>query len=106
MLKVVLHTDKVLAKINSNNTNCLDKIGRFCKNKMDEYVAVDTSFLKSRNNYKVESFKVTLINDCDYAVYQEFGTYKMKAQPFMLPSVFNHLSQIKEISENTMGEGL
>ena len=34
----------------------LDKIGQFCKSKMDEYAAVDTGYMKSRNDYKVTKY--------------------------------------------------
>lgn len=89
-----------LGILDNKKYNSLVKVGEFCKGKMDEYVAVDTGYLKSRNNYKVTKFfhqKLTLNNDCEYAGFVEFGTYKMMAQPFMRPAMFNHLSEIRTI---------
>lgn len=33
-------------------------------------------------------------NSVEYAIYQEFGTYKMKAQPFMIPALNEHRMDI------------
>jgi HK97 gp10 family phage protein len=85
----------------------LDEIGRFCKSKMDEYAAVDTGYMKSRNDYKVTKYfkqKLELKNDCEYSGYIEFGTYKMMAQPFMRPAVFNHLSEIRAIARGVFDD--
>jgi len=79
----------------------LIKVGEFCKSKMDEYAAVDTGFMRSRNNYEVTKYfnqKLRLINDCPYAGFVEYGTYKMRAQPFIRPAIYNHISEINAIA--------
>jgi HK97 gp10 family phage protein len=73
---------------------------------MDTYVAVDTGKLRSENDYKVDGKKVILINECDYAGYQEFGTYKMKAHPFMRPAVYNHIGEIQRITAGSYRNGI
>jgi hypothetical protein len=68
MIKFTDNSDKFLNKLNSNNKDTLDALGRFGKNKMDEFVAIDTGYLQSRNNYKVFRNTVELFNDCEYAI--------------------------------------
>jgi HK97 gp10 family phage protein len=86
-----------------NKIKTLTEIGKFCTGKMDYYAAVDTGFMKSRNDYRITMDKnLKLINDCHYAGYQEFGTYKMNAQPFMRPSVYGHLTEIEMIAGRNM----
>lgn len=73
------------------------RIGEFCYEKMNYYVPVDTGFLKSKNQYKDMGDTIRLINDCPYAGFVERGTRKMIKQPFIYPSLFNHLTEIKQI---------
>jgi len=85
----------------------LNEVGVFCVGKMDEYVAVDTGYLKSRNTYKVTKYfnqKLTLLNDCEYAGFQEFGTRFMMAHPFIRPAMENHQHEINEIMRRTYSD--
>lgn len=89
-----------LGILDNKKYDALTEVGKFCKQKMDEYVAVDTGYLKSRNTFKVTKFfhqKLTLLNDAPYAGFQEFGTVKMKAHPFIRPATENHIAEIQEI---------
>jgi HK97 gp10 family phage protein len=54
---------------------------------MDELVAVDTGYMRSRNQKKVEQGSVTLSNDTDYFIFNELGTSKMAAHPAMVPAM-------------------
>lgn len=86
--------------LNNKKYKSLNKVGQFCKTKMDLYVPVDTGYLKSKNSFKVTKYftqKLTLVNDCEYAGFVEFGTYKMRAQPFIRPAMENHISEIQNI---------
>lgn len=89
-----------LGILDSKKFEALTQVGIFCKGKMDYYVPVDTGYLKSRNTFKVTRFfnqKLTLLNDAPYAGFVEFGTSKMRAQPFMRPAMERHQAEIKEI---------
>lgn len=86
--------------LDNTKYNMLIEVGEFCKSKMDFYVPVDTSYLKSRNTFEVTKFfrqKLRLLNDAYYAGFVEFGTYKMQAQPFIRPALENHISEINMI---------
>lgn len=89
-----------LGILDNKKYEALKEVGEFCKTKMDFYVPVDTGYLKSRNTYKVTRFfnqKLTLLNDAPYAGFIEFGTSKMRAQPFMRPAMERHQAEIQEI---------
>lgn len=95
-----------LTQLQKNNNTALENIGKFCKSKMQEYVAVDTGKLKFHCAYKVSNKQVVLLNDVEYAGYQEFGTYKMKAHPFMRPAVYNHIGEITSITARSLQNGI
>lgn len=53
--------------------------------KASELVPVKTGYLKSRLGY--ESDGSAVFADADYAIYPEYGTSKMAAQPYMRPAI-------------------
>lgn len=106
MIQHVNHTWKFKQKLNSNKLNALHAVGIFCVGKMNIYVPVDTGYLKSRNEYVISSNELYLQNDCYYAKFQEFGTYKMRAQPFIRPAVFNHKREIANIIARELGRDI
>lgn len=48
---------------------------------------VDTGFMRDNVDFYIEGTTLTLECDVDYAEYNEYGTYKMEAQPFMGPGL-------------------
>ena len=64
-------------------------------------------FLISRNTYKIGSHYVDVGNyGCDYAIFQEFGTYKMSANSFVRPTAYNHISYMRQIIVNNLRNGM
>lgn len=106
MIRMVNRAGKFKSQLTENQRATLEEVGQFCVGKMDIYVAVLTGYLRSRNDYKISGNELYLQNDCEYAIYQEFGTYKMPAHPFMKPAIYNHLGEIKRIFENGLTKGL
>lgn len=61
------------------------KVGHETQNQL---VPKDTGFLESRNLVEDDgNGHGKLENDCEYAGHQEYGTFKMAAQPFFRPAV-------------------
>lgn len=56
----------------------------------------DTTILVAEEN------QVTIGTNVEYAPYVEMGTVKTKAQPFLGPSITNHISQYEQIVEQTL----
>ena len=106
MIKLVNRTGKFMAQLKQNELDTLNEIGKFCVNKMQFYAAVDTGYMVSRCKFIINRNELFLQNDASYAIYQEMGTWKMPAHPFFRPAVFNHVSEIKAISERNMSKGM
>lgn len=84
----------------------LNQMGYFLMSKMDYYVAVDTGYLQSRNTYQIVQNELYLMNDCHYALHQEYGTMYQKGTPFMRPSAYNHVAELKRIAQSYMSKGM
>ncbi|MGD9276507.1 MAG: hypothetical protein PVJ67_05020 [Candidatus Pacearchaeota archaeon] len=106
MIRIVNRTGKFMRQLKENELAALNAMGVFCVSKMDYHVAVDTGYLKSRNTYVINRNELFLMNDTPYAKYQELGTYKMAAHPFMRPAALNYVSTLKQISASYMSKGM
>jgi len=108
MVRVVFQSrvGKFMAQLKQNEYDTLMAIGEFCVVNMDKYVAVDTGYLKSRNSFVIARNELMLHNDCNYAGYQEYGTWKMKAHPFFKPAVYNHINEIRAMAGSKMARGM
>jgi HK97 gp10 family phage protein len=65
-------------------------IGPMGEGTAKKYAPVDTGLLRSSIHQEFPGgdiiAQIALLSaDCNYAIYQELGTYKMAAQPFMAP---------------------
>lgn len=119
-METIIKNGGITLKITDNSKNffkifdfterkSLNSVGKFCKGKMDYYVAVKSGRLKSNNRYKVTLFNnLELYNETPYARYQEFGREKQPYTftPFMRPSVYNHLAEIEQIAGSDFVNGL
>ena len=67
---------------------------------------VDTGRLRSSLTFKVDgnSKGVTIGTNVEYAPYQEFGTSKMTASPFLRPAIENHLTEYENVLRTELGE--
>jgi len=105
-VRIVNRTGKFMSKLKDNERTALEAVGEFCKEKMDDHVAVDTGLLKSKNDYIVTQNELMLVNNTKYAVHQEYGTYKMPAHPFMKPAALNYTGEIARITAEKLGKGM
>ncbi len=65
---------------------------------------VDTGALRRSIHGKVDGLTGVVGTNCEYAIYQEFGTYKMSEHPFLVPALKNKQSDvIAAIKERFMG---
>lgn len=54
---------------------------------MQSITPVDTGELRNSEHIEVEGKDVLIIADADHASYVEFGTSRMRAQPYMRPAI-------------------
>lgn len=60
-----------------------------------DLVPVDTGYLMSSIDASTDEVSVTCEADCEYAQYVEYGTYKMRAQPYFVPALEAALKEAK-----------
>jgi HK97 gp10 family phage protein len=64
----------------------LDPVGADMKDIASSLVRVDTGYLQSTIYYKVNGMLLEFGAIADYASYNEFGTSRMRAQPYIRPA--------------------
>lgn len=106
MLKIVNNVGKFMRQMDENQKAALELIGEFVVGNMRKYVAVDTGLLQSRCEFVINRNELFIQNDTPYAIFQEYGTWKMKAHPFFKPAVYNHTSEIREIAAMSLSRGV
>ena len=68
-------------------SDIVEKTAFDCQAEAQDIVPVDTGNLKGSISAKVESpTKAVVEAAAEYAGYVEYGTYKMAAQPYMMPA--------------------
>lgn len=65
----------------------LQKSGLIVSNQAKIFSPVDTGRLRSSLTYEVEGDTVYIGTNVKYGVYQELGTRRMQAQPFLVPGI-------------------
>ena len=69
------------------NKNFLPKAGVTVQAEAIRRAPVDQGRLKGSIKFKVKGDEVQIGTNVEYAVYQEYGTYKMAAHPFLRPAL-------------------
>ena len=79
----------------------LEAVGLYVESQAKTLSPVDTSRLRNSMNHAVDlsKKKVTIGTNVEYAIYQEFGTRKMAAQPYLRPAAERNKSTIKRVAE-------
>lgn len=101
-IKITDHSEDVKAELNRKIALALDKVGFKAEDHVKALAPVDTGRLRASITHLVDDRSVTIGTNVEYAKYQEFGTSKMKAQPFLKPGIMNNMEQFKEIIRNEL----
>lgn len=89
MGKVTLKPELLYPNLEKYLEICTDNIVEEAK----AIAPVDTGALRdSIQKTKEEQFKYIIHDDVEYGIHQELGSYKMRAQPFLRPSLYNKLN--------------
>lgn len=97
---------KFLKLLKQSSDESLHTLGKFYVDEMKQRTPVDKGALRNSCKYKIINNKLHIINDEDYAGYVEFGTYKMNAQPFARPAVFDNIQKATQILKGEYNAGL
>lgn len=100
-VKVTSHVKEVIEAKNDAIARALEAIGIQAEGDVAELAPVDTGRLKDSITHEVDESEeaVYIGTNVEYAAYQEYGTSRMKAHPFLKPGIMNNLETYKEIAE-------
>ena len=94
------NVDEVLSKKDEAIAKALEAIGQQAENYAKDLAPVDTGRLKNSIMHTQEDEDTEIIATAtSYAPYQEYGTRRTKAHPFMRPAVQDHINEYKRIAE-------
>jgi len=84
--------ERIIAAYDSNLADIGNRVGNELEGNAKRFAPVDTGLLRSSIHQEYPGGDILaqiaiLEMDCNYAIYQELGTYKMAAQPFMTPAI-------------------
>lgn len=93
--------EAILENIHITQTNLVRRIdsaiqgaGIRCQALAKQYCPVDTGRLRSSIQYTSGYLTCTVGTDVQYAIYIEYGTWKMRAQPFLNPAYQQALMEL------------
>lgn len=98
------HTEEVKQKIEKALEKGLEACGIQAESYAKGLSPVDTGRLRNSISHTVDGDTAYIGSNVEYAPYQELGTSKMKAQPYLKPAVQNHLSEYQSILEDALSE--
>jgi HK97 gp10 family phage protein len=92
--KMKIDTRKFMRELDREVERGMDDAAKFVTKKAKQLVPVDTGRLRASIDYelnKVRSgYKARIYGNTEYAIFVELGTYKMDAQPYLRPALFNY----------------
>lgn len=114
VVRLVLHTDEVLEKVERNKEAALTAAATEAQAAIKDYMvggydrpAYDTGALYRDVQYDFKDENtVDVGNTLGYAPYVHDGTYKMAARPYIRDGVMNAAEVIQEIFEAYISQGL
>ena len=95
------NTREVISAKDAAVAKALEMIGLQCEKYAKLLCPVDTSRLKNSITHEARPSEeaVYVGTAVEYAPYVEYGTYKMKAQPYLGPAVSGHTGEYKAMAE-------
>lgn len=98
-----LHIQDLENKIKNNLPNGIAKAGEAVVKNAKAICPVDTSRLRNSIHSEASGLTATIGTNVEYALYVEMGTYKMQAQPYLVPGLLNSQSEIEACIKEALG---
>ena len=86
-------------KLAAVNAKFLPSAGVIVTGAVKRNAPVDQGILRGSINYQVHTDNVTVGTNINYATHVEYGTKKMKAQPYMRPAVDKNRKKLVKLWE-------
>ena len=103
-VRIVDNTDRVKNMSEKNIEICLEKIGLMSEAYAKDMCPVDTGRLRASITHETGEDSVIIGTNVEYAGYVELGTSKQDPQPYLVPSLQNHISEIERIIRLQFGK--
>jgi HK97 gp10 family phage protein len=91
IVRVIIDTKKLddfAKKINGTTSDALKSVALQTEGLAKTYAPVDTGALKNSLHTEKKAELSYIVGDgVEYGIYQELGTYKMAAHPFLVPAL-------------------
>lgn len=95
-LSVADMLESEIEKIKSGLQKGVAKGGEIVKSEAKSLCPVDTGHLRDSISKRAAGNSCDIGTNVEYGIYQEFGTYKMAAHPFLYPALENKVSEVTE----------
>lgn len=102
MVKYQSNKREVQKELNDAKKRTLQAMGKAGKNYVKAMAPVDTGDLRDSIDDQVDDDSVLIgstLTSEDYPIYQEKGTSRTPAQPYLHPGIHNNLNSLKKIAE-------
>lgn len=103
-VKITDHSVEVKAKIEAALEKGLEECGIQAESYAKALAPVDTGRLRNSISHAVDGDTAYIGTNVEYASYQELGTSKMSAHPFLKPAAQNHQAEYKKILQDALSE--
>lgn len=100
-VKVTSHVNEVISAKNDAIARALEAIGIQAEGDVASLAPVDTGRLRNSITHEThaEEESVYVGTNVEYGKYQEYGTSRMRAHPFLKPGIMNNLETYKSIAK-------
>lgn len=101
-IQIESHVDEVLEAKKEAVERVLEQWGLVAEGHAKLYCPVDTGRLRNSIDHAADEDTMYVGTNVEYAAYVEMGTSRMKAQPYLEPSLANHLDEYRQIAEQEL----
>lgn len=100
-VKVTSHVNEVISAKNEAIARALEAIGIQAEGDVASLAPVDTGRLRDSITHEThaEEESVYVGTNVEYGKYQEYGTSRMRAHPFLKPGIMKNLETYKSIAK-------
>ena len=99
------NTDEVLSALERAKNRGLEAIGLVAEGHAKKITPVDTGRLRNSISHATDDDAAYIGTNVEYAPYVELGTSKKGARPFLKPAATEHLSEYKNLMEESLKNG-
>lgn len=104
-VEITDNSSEFLAAMLRQKAAALEAMGLAGEGYAKGYAPVDTGRLRNSISHTADDEAAYIGTNVEYAAYQEMGTSKMAAQPYLRPAVEDHVEEYRRIAEQYLKNG-